>query len=224
MTIDDRTCHIYSEGEGGIAFLLGTERGDGEYVHRVFDLCCERTAKPFTLLAYECGDWNRDYSPWEADVGGPVPPFTGGGAATLAWLESACLASLRARGIRRFYTAGYSLSGLFALYALYESDLFCGAVACSSSLWFPGFLEYAKARQLHPGTSVYLSLGGKEEKSAPEYIKSVGDNTRALSRLLKQDANVSRTVLEMNPGGHFAPSEPRLAKGICWILENVVGE
>ncbi|MBQ6645712.1 MAG: hypothetical protein IJM56_03430 [Clostridia bacterium] len=220
MILQDRLCHIFTRDEGDAVFLLGTGRGEEEYARRVFDLCREKSEKPFTLLSFACDDWDDAYSPWRAEVGEPLQVFPGGGSATLQWLTGACREYRQDHPVARFYPTGYSLAGLFALYALYESGLFSGAVACSSSLWFPGFMEYAAAKQLPQDSAVYLSLGGKEERSAPEYMRSVGDNTRALNRLLKQDAQVAATVLEMNPGGHFAPSEPRLAKGICWILEN----
>ncbi len=218
INVNDRPCHLLTRGESDIAFLLGIEADEGEYARRVFDLCCEICAQPLTLLCYECADWNSAYSPWPAQVGEPVQTFTGGAAGTLVFLEQACQ-SLRKRGCKRFFTVGYSLAGLFALYAFYETALFHGTVACSSSLWYPGFMDYVKDRKAQQGSLVYLSLGGKEERSAPDFMRSVGENTRHMNRLLKQDKNVRLTTLEMNPGGHFAPSEPRLAKGIAWILD-----
>ena len=217
--IDGRSCHLHTRGESDTAFLLGISPGEGEYARRVFDFCCGATQHSFTLLAYECADWDSAYSPWPALVGTPAQMFGGRGEETLAWLTGACADQQRAQGIKKFFTVGYSLAGLFALYAFYESSLFSGAIACSSSLWYPGFMEYLKSRRAPEGSLVYLSLGGKEERSAPDYMKSVGENTRALNRLLKQDRNIASTTLVMNPGGHFAPSEPRLAKGIVWTLE-----
>ena len=45
--------------------------------------------------------------------------------------------SLAWRGI-----AGYSLAGLFALYAIYQTDVFSRVGGMSGSLWFPSFKEY----------------------------------------------------------------------------------
>ncbi len=35
-----------------------------------------------------------------------------------------------------------AISGLFALWALYRTDFFAGAVSASGSVWFPGFREF----------------------------------------------------------------------------------
>ncbi len=38
--------------------------------------------------------------------------------------------------------AGYSLAGLFALWAVYQTGLFDRAASVSGSLWFDGFLTF----------------------------------------------------------------------------------
>lgn len=50
-------------------------------------------------------------------------------------------------------------------------------------------------------------------------IATVGDCTREQEKLLLEDPFAERVVLEWNPGGHFADSGKRLAKGIRWLLE-----
>ena len=59
---------------------------------------------------------------------------------------------------------GYSLAGLFALWASTQTDLFYGVAAASPSVWFPGWMEF---EQQHPiqAQHVYLSLGDKEERT-----------------------------------------------------------
>ncbi len=67
--------------------------------------------------------------------------------------------------------------------------------------------------------SVYLSLGGKEEKTKNAVMATVGDRTREQEKLLLEDPFAEQVVLEWNPGGHFADSGKRLAKGIKWLME-----
>ena len=56
--------------------------------------------------------------------------------------------------------AGYSLAGLFAVYALYRTDVFARAASVSGSLWFPGFREYVFSHTpLCRPDCVYFSLG-----------------------------------------------------------------
>ena len=96
---------------------------------------------------------------------------------------------------------GYSLAGLFALWALYESDLFAGAVCCSGSLWYPGWDDYVmKHKILKSDSLIYLCLGGKEEKTNNKEIAVIGDRTRSQEKILRKDPNVKSSVLEWNSG------------------------
>lgn len=66
--------------------------------------------------------------------------------------------------------------------------------------------------------AVYLSLGGKEEKTGNPVMAMVGDRTREQERLLRKEPRVRNVTLEWNRGGHFADSCRRLAKGVQWLL------
>ena len=79
---------------------------------------------------------------------------------------------------REHWLMGYSLAGLFALWAAYESDVFSGIVCCSGSLWFPDWDHYVRDHVIQSKCSVYLSLGGKEEKTKNKVMAAVGDRTR----------------------------------------------
>ena len=142
--------------------------------------------------------------------------------------------------------AGYSLAGLFALWAAYQTDAFDGICAASPSVWFPGWLDYAKAAQ--PKTRcIYLSLGDKEEKTRNPVMSTVGDCIRAMAALLSTQvapqligrsapqptdpaapatqhfsqsaAPAIASTLEWNSGNHFKDPDKRLAKGCIWALK-----
>ena len=119
---------------------------------------------------------------------------------------------------REHWLMGYSLAGLFALWAAYESDVFSGIVCCSGSLWFPDWDHYVRNHVIQSKCSVYLSLGGKEEKAKNKVMAAVGDRTRAQEGLLQEDSMVESVVLEWNAGGHFADAGKRLAKGVKWMF------
>lgn len=57
---------------------------------------------------------------------------------------------------------GYSLAGLFALWAVYQSERFCGVAAVSPSVWFPNWMAYVKTHIPHV-KKAYFSLGDREE-------------------------------------------------------------
>ena len=113
--------------------------------------------------------------------------------------------------------AGYSLAGLFALWALWQTDVFERAASASGSLWFPGFIDYARERTMTATPdAAYLSLGKKETKTPNRMMRHVLDDTRAMEELfIERDIP---TTLELNPGNHFAQTDLRMARGIHWIL------
>ena len=115
--------------------------------------------------------------------------------------------------------AGYSLGGLFALYASYKTALFSKIASASASLWFPRFLDFAKREQFkRKSDAVYLSLGDAEAKAKNKTLASVQENTQMLFEHLK--SKDVKAIFELNEGNHFSQCEKRMAKGIKWILEN----
>ncbi|MCR5485893.1 MAG: esterase [Lachnospiraceae bacterium] len=171
----------------------------------------ERTEEEFRLLVMETADWNLDLSPWEASAVFGKDGFGGGAAHTLEEVRSLC----REKG-KTYYIGGYSLAGLFALWAAYQTDMFRGVAAASPSVWFPGFADYMKENEIRTGV-VYLSLGDREERSKNPVLASVGERIREACRVL-EDQGVSCT-LEWNPGNHFKDAPIRTGKAFAWVME-----
>ena len=175
----------------------------------------------FSLLSVGGLDWNRDMSPWEcAPVMAQDEGYAGGADAYLSLL----LEEILPEGLKRLpespsWTgiAGYSLAGLFALYALYRTDTFARAASMSGSLWFPGFGDFVRSHDMKRAPEkLYLSLGDKEAKTRNPYLKTVQENTEAAVQLYR-DMGLDVTW-ELNPGNHFRDAELRSAKGILGIL------
>ena len=80
---------------------------------------------------------------------------------------------------------GYSLSGLFALRAAYQTDRFWGIAAVLPSVWFPGWESYMETHGVQ-ASAVYLGLGAREEKTRNKTMAAVGGqhppSTRAVPR------------------------------------------
>lgn len=120
---------------------------------------------------------------------------------------------------KTYYIGGYSLAGLFALWAAYQTDIFSGVAAASPSMWFPDFDEYMKKNEIKTGT-VYLSLGDREEKARNPVMATVGDRIREAHALLDElDVNCK---LEWNEGNHFKDADIRTAKAFSWVM-NITG-
>jgi predicted alpha/beta superfamily hydrolase len=99
--------------------------------------------------------------------------------------------------------------------------MFDGAASCSGSLWFPGWDSFCHTAQAPAGSIVYLSLGGKEEKTRNPAMAGIGDATRKLEQKLKQDPALQAVTLEWNPGGHFTEPQQRTAKGMAWLVHHM---
>ncbi len=169
----------------------------------------------WAIIAVKVDDWNQDLTPWKAaPVFGNVG-FGDGAAETLKYLMEEVLPSLAGEG-RRFFIAGYSLAGLFALWAAYETDVFEGAVGASPSVWFPGWIDFAKKHEFK-AKHAYLSLGDKEAKTRNQVMAKVGENILKQHEILADSGVDCR--FEWNPGNHFRDADKRTAKGMAWMLK-----
>ena len=168
----------------------------------------------FRLVACQVDDWNRDLSPWEELPVFGKEGFGGKAEKTLQDLKESVLS--RCGQADRKFIGGYSLAGLFALWAAYREDSFEGVAAASPSVWFPGFVDKAERERILT-KKVYLSLGDKEEKTKNPVMATVGDSIRRLHQIY-EDADGVNSVLEWNEGNHFREPELRMAKGYAWVI------
>lgn len=111
------------------------------------------------------------------------------------------------------YISGYSLAGLFSLYAMHELDL-DGAISVSGSLWKEGWLDYLKEHPIYH-KKIYLSLGSKEHKTRNVLMKNVLKNTLETYEIYQKE---NQCFFEKNVGNHFFQSEQRMMKGWDYIL------
>ncbi len=200
----------------------------------------------FILLCVRPDSWNDDFTPWPAPafrrdeappqgraqtylarLAGEIKPYMDMHYRTKPEPEHAAL-------------AGYSLGGLTALYALYQTDCFGWVASLSGSLWYDGFCEYMeKERPLRREVNVYLSLGKKERLSRNPRMGKVAACTERARQILesqlgqvpagemKEEQADSRkgaddrsrsgeVCLEWNEGGHFHETAKRFARAILW--------
>lgn len=195
--------------------------GSAEESKTVFaSLQAEHTG--FACVSLLVEDWNSSLSPWAAPPVFGQEGFAGRGRDTLRCLTEEILPFVEEKLGKNVesYIGGYSLAGLFSLWAFYETGLFRGAASCSGSLWFPGWAEYAKTHSAAKDSLIYLSLGDKEEKTRNPQLQKVGEETRQQYKRIMEDTGVSASCLEWNPGGHFHQPMERTVRGFAWLLEN----
>lgn len=188
------------------------DQHDLALVENEIRIIAENTADEFRLIAIEVDSWNFDLSPWRAPAVFGKEDFGDGAADTLANVKALC-----ADKSKTYYIGGYSLAGLFALWAAYQTDIFKGVSAASPSVWFPGFSDYMKVHEIQSGR-VYLSLGDKEEKARNQVMATVGEKIREAYRWLN-DKGVACT-LEWNEGNHFKDADIRTAKAFAWAMKH----
>lgn len=218
--IQGRNCFIYESGEPDVLLIQAVDEHEAESLEREIRIIKELTDTPFTLAAFAVRDWNRELSPWESPAVFGDEDFGSGAAETLSFITDGLLPELRDPcGNKPCYLGGYSLAGLFALWAAYQTDLFSGIAAVSPSVWFPGWENYMEANSVL-AQKVYLSLGNKEEKTKNKTMAAVGRNIRRQYELLCKSAVPASCILEWNPGNHFSEPDRRIAKGFAWLMND----
>ena len=212
MTIADHSISAFAPPDptNSVLYLLT----DDEDAANVFAML--RDPKP-VLVAVSGFNWNADLTPWPAPaLMKKQPPFAGNAPAFLETLTQRIIPeteqALGLSGANRAL-AGYSLAGLFTLWALFQTDLFARAVSASGSLWYDSFVSFAKNHPLDGAPEqVDLSLGDKEKLTKNPRMAAVEDATLKVKDLLvAAGVPVSFTL---NPGGHFQNPEQRLADAI----------
>ena len=176
---------------------------------------------PFTLVAISDLDWNHDMVPWDSPPAFKnAEPCTGGADDYLRLLTEEIIptAEKEINGVPRWRgIAGYSLAGLFAMYALYQTDLFSRVGSMSGSLWFPGMKDYIFSHEpKRQPDHMYFSLGDKESKTRNPVLRSVRQNTEEIQAFYQ--SREINTVFELNPGNHYNHAAKRIAAGIVWLL------
>lgn len=188
---------------------------------KVYEASQAAGCPPFTLVAISDLDWNHDMVPWDNPPAFKnAEPCTGGADDYLRLLidEIIPTAEKEIDGVPRWRgVTGYSLAGLFSLYAIYRTDLFSRVGSMSGSLWFPGMKEYIlshepKRRPDH----IYFSLGDKESKTRNPILRNVRQNTEEIQASY-QGKGID-TVFQLNPGNHYDHAAERTAAGIAWLL------
>ena len=219
MQIGSRPCRIY--GEAHAEYLLLQMTGGHELQSMDDEVAAiAQSNRKYLFAAIPAESWNDELSPWKAPAVWGKQGFGGNAADTLRFLTEQVIPSLKQQFDLpenvKIILGGYSLAGLFALWASTQTDLFYGVAAASPSVWFPGWMEF---EQQHPiqAQRVYLSLGNKEEHTKSTVMAVVGDNIGTLhSQLIARGADCT---FEWNSGRHFKDADLRTARAFRWVME-----
>lgn len=222
--IGGRYCYLYENGVSDIFLIQAVGEHELEMLDQEAALIIDLSPGiAFTYAAFLVKDWNKELTPWEAPAVFGKDDFGAGAVDTLAFLTENLLPGLQAMyglgGSTYVYLGGYSLAGLFALWASYQTDALAGIAAVSPSVWFPDWDVFMETHSIRV-PKVYLSLGDKEEKTRNKVMAKVGENIRKQDAVIRKEHNKITSVLEWNPGNHFTDPEIRTAKGFAWLLNS----
>ena len=222
LKFGDRPCRIYGTDCAEYLLLQMTDEHELQHMDNEISAIALSSAHSFLFAAVPVKNWNDELSPWKSPAVWGKESFGGNAAGTLRFLTEQVIPSLKPQFNLpenvKIILGGYSLAGLFALWASTQTDLFYGIAAASPSVWFPGWMEF---EQQHPiqAQRIYLSLGDKEEHTKNAVMAVVGDNIRTLhSRLAERGADCA---LEWNSGGHFKDADLRTARAFRWVMEDI---
>ena len=219
FTIAEKGVDIFPSTETTAPTIyLNTFSGEGQ---KIYEAARAANYPQFALVAISDLAWNHDMAPWDSPAAFKKgEPFIGGADNYLQLLVEEIIPRAEKelaeppvwRGI-----AGYSLAGLFALYAIYRTDVFSRVGCMSGSLWFPGFKEYIFSHEpKRRPDCIYFSLGDKEAKTRNSVLKTVQENTEEIQAFY-QSKGID-TVFQLNPGNHFVQGIERTIAGIQWLL------
>lgn len=222
-TIDGRTVTVYpAQADDPLSLPVFYSTDFKEAGAAVLARCQKLGCAPFNLAVISDIEWDQLLSPWPHE---PVvekdDKFEGRSPEYLGWLLGTVVPYVEGQlggEPAASYISGYSMAGLFSIWALYQTDFFAGAVCGSGSLWYPDMRAYALTHELRRNDlrGVYFSLGDRETKVKNPVLQTTED---VMHDLVDRYTQLGiPTVFESNPGNHFRDVDLRMAKGIAWLL------
>lgn len=209
----------YGSTSAKVLLVQMADNHDHDMIRHEVDLIKDLSGgQDFCLKTVSVNSWNNDLSPWPAPAVFGSADFGDGAPAMLDFVLKEVLKENSSSGDRKIIIlGGYSLAGLFALWAGTRTDCFDGIAAASPSVWFPRFTDYLKENEYHADT-VYLSLGDREERTRNPVMAQVGNAIRECHAHLT--AKGKDCVLEWNQGNHFREPDLRMAKAYAWVMRH----
>lgn len=223
MEVGSRRCRVFDVGFRPSGLIvppllvqLVSEHQEQDLEREVETIAAGGVA--FTMVAVPVADWELELMPWAESAVSRRTEVGTGAESTLRYLTDELLPALA--GDTPIILGGYSLAGLFALWAACQTDRFTAVAAGSPSLWAGDWPQYAAN---HPmmAKQVYLSLGDREERSRNQTMARVGDRIRNEFQRLQQQLGEENTTLVWEQGGHFADPAARMARAFVWCLEHL---
>ena len=216
VNIENLQCKCFDIGSSRVVYMLipiGLDANEMENIAQQHQA---------NLVIISGMDWNNDLTPWIAPGLKPQEAMFGGNAKQfLALLLNMVVPTIEAQlsaPIVNRTLLGTSLSGLFALWAWSQCNVFTSIGSLSGSFWYDGFAEwFCKQPIVNQADKIYLLLGDKEAKSKAPRFGEVNAKTQIIVDYLRR--NNINVRFEYNQGNHFAPIIPRIDSALSFLLQ-----
>ena len=216
-------CNVFATGHPEVLLIQPSARHEtkNDGINREVKALAANATKGFAIVFFDTVEWAKALMPWHDEAVSRDEEVGMHAQDTLIYIEESLVPWLHERfGKLPCIIGGYSLGGLFALWAARQSAAFCAVAAASPSLWIKGWTDYADNRSLNAQLA-YVSLGNREEHCRNQRMARIGDCVRHEHLTLANQIGSSATTLEWNSGGHFGNEAERTAKAFAWCIENI---
>lgn len=217
--IGGKICRFFESEAPSCILIQPSARHETATLQREAECIAALSGVPFVLVAFDVDNWMVDLMPWPDNNISREDEAGKKGQVTLEYVLLTLLPTLHETyGSLPIIIGGYSLGGLFALWASSQTDSFAAVAAASPSVWIKDWVPYALE---HPtmANSVYLSLGNEEEHVKNRAIKKVGDCIRKEYEILAHIIGLDHCTLVWEEGNHFTDNEGRVARAFAWCLK-----
>ena len=224
LVIEGRTCRLFGSDRPACLLIQPSARHENATLEAEAGMIAKLSKVPFVLATIELEYWMVDLMPW-ADGNISRDPEAGKhGQETLRYVLVSLIPVLQERyGPLPIILGGYSLGGLFALWASAQSDSFKAVAAASPSVWIKDWIPFAK-KHIPMADYVCMSLGDREEHVKNQAIARVGDCVRMQYAMLQEQLGAQNCTLVWEQGNHFNDNEGRLARVFAWCMERLFSE
>ena len=200
---------------------------DGDQFEEPFNHWIRKHQPALNFVLINSDNRTDDYTPWPLQASETMPMDFGGKAAEyLSFITTHVISFCESEygfpsSADKRAIGGYSLGGLFSLYAAVNTDLFGTVLSCSSSLWYPDFLDYLKE---HPFKAtrpkLYMSVGNQEGTTATNLTATQTSNTIALKDFYEPKFQTGDFKFTLEEGNHGNNISGRACRAIEWVEEN----
>lgn len=216
-------CNVFATERPEVLLIQPSARHEtkNDGINREVKALAANATKGFAIVFFDTVEWAKALMPWHDEAVSRDEEVGMHAQDTLIYIEESLVPWMHERfGKLPCIIGGYSLGGLFALWAARQSTAFDAVAAASPSLWIKGWADFADSHSLNAQLA-YVSLGDREEHCRNQRMARIGDCVRHEHMTLTTQLGTSATTLEWNSGGHFGNEAERTAKAFAWCIENI---